>query len=105
LLGAAQGGAQEVGGGVGLGQHGFLDRAGLTEQVALTRAVAMSSDVSAGATELAAEQAVDAWIGHRQGQVEAMRASVDEIEASGTGWTFAKLTIANGAIRSIASNL
>ena len=30
-----------------------------------------------------------------------LRASVDEIDASGVGWTFAKLTIANGAIRSI----
>ena len=27
--------------------------------------------------------------------------SVDEIETSGTGWTFAKLTIANGAIREV----
>ena len=27
----------------------------------------------------------------------------DEIEASGAGWTFAKLTIANAAIREIAA--
>ncbi len=77
----------------------------MAEQVALTRAVAKASDVSVGSTEAAAEAAVDAWIGPRQAQVETMRASVDEIEASGTGWTFAKLTIANGAIRSIAGSL
>ena len=35
--------------------------------------------------------------------MEAIRASVDEIEASGAGWTFAKLTIANGAIRALAA--
>jgi glutamate dehydrogenase len=28
---------------------------------------------------------------------------VDEIESSGSGWTFAKLTIANSVIREIAS--
>ena len=49
-------------------------------------------------------QAVDAWIGARMDQVEALRASVDEIETSGSGWTFAKLTIANSSIREIASS-
>jgi len=77
----------------------------MAEQVALTRAVAKASDPTVGANEEAAEGAVDAWIGPRLAQVEAMRASVDEIEASGSGWTFAKLTIANGAIRSIAGKL
>ena len=33
-----------------------------------------------------------------------VRASVDEIENSGSGWTFAKLTIANSVIREIASS-
>ena len=74
----------------------------MAEQVALTREVAKASDVSVGASEQAAEAAVDAWIGPRQARVEGLRASVDEIEASGSGWTFAKLTIANGAIRSVA---
>jgi glutamate dehydrogenase len=75
----------------------------MAEQVVLTRAVARSSTPSAGAGELAAEKAVDAWIGPRQETVEGVRASVDEIEASGSGWTFAKLTIANSVIREIAS--
>ena len=76
----------------------------MNEQVVLTRAVARSTDASAGATELSAEQAVDRWIGPRLKTVEGVRASVDEIEASGSGWTFAKLTIANAVIREIASS-
>ena len=38
----------------------------------------------------------------RAGLVESVRASVDEIEQSGSGWTFAKLTIANATIRDLA---
>ncbi|MFN3669663.1 MAG: NAD-glutamate dehydrogenase [Brevundimonas sp.] len=76
----------------------------MAEQATLTRAIAEASDVSVGASEAAAETAVDAWIGSRQGLVEGVRASVDEIEASGAGWTFAKLTIANSVIREIASS-
>ena len=72
------------------------------EQRTLTRAVARASDPSVGVSEEAAEAAVDAWIGARQGVVEGVRASVDEIEGSGSGWTFAKLTIANGMIRQVA---
>ncbi|GAA0614698.1 NAD-glutamate dehydrogenase [Brevundimonas kwangchunensis] len=74
------------------------------EQMALTRAVAKASNASVGASEETAEKAVDAWIGSRQVTVEGVRASVDEIESSGSGWTFAKLTIANSAIREIASS-
>ncbi|MCS6626334.1 NAD-glutamate dehydrogenase [Roseibacterium beibuensis] len=76
----------------------------MNEQLALTRAVARSTDASVGASELSAEKAVDRWIGPRQATVEGVRASVDEIEASGSGWTFAKLTIANAVIREIASS-
>ncbi len=75
----------------------------MTEQMVLTRAVARASDASVGASEASAEAAVDAWIGPRLATVEGVRASVDEIEASGAGWTFAKLTIANAAIREIAA--
>ncbi|MDP2115909.1 MAG: NAD-glutamate dehydrogenase, partial [Brevundimonas sp.] len=74
------------------------------EQMTLTGAVAAASATSAGSGEAAAEAAVDAWVGPRQGIVEGLRASVDEIEASGMGWTFAKLTIANSVIREIASS-
>jgi len=75
----------------------------MSEQVTLTRAVAKASDASVGVSEAAAEAAVDAWIGPRQAIVEGVRASVDEIQASSAGWTFAKLTIANGEIRSVAA--
>lgn len=71
----------------------------MSEQLALTRAVAKSVKPKAGESEKAAEAAVDAWIGPRLATVEALRASVDEIEASGAGWTFAKLTLANATIR------
>ena len=77
----------------------------MAEQVALTRAVALSSEPAVGDTEANAEAAVDAWIGSRQAVVEGVRAAVDEIEASGTGWTFAKLTIANGQIRQVVGAL
>ncbi len=76
----------------------------MAEQVVLTRAVAKASDPAVGDTEATAEAAVDAWIGTRQALVEGVRAAVDEIEASGTGWTFAKLTIANGQIRQVAGS-
>jgi glutamate dehydrogenase len=76
----------------------------MAEHVLLTRAVAKSAKATVGASEAKAEAAVDAWIGPRLETVEGVRASVDEIEASGSGWTFAKLTIANGAIREIASS-
>ncbi|RZJ91569.1 MAG: NAD-glutamate dehydrogenase, partial [Brevundimonas sp.] len=74
----------------------------MNEQRVLTRAVAASATESVGVSEDAAEAAVDAWVGERAKVVEGVRASVDEIEASGAGWTFAKLTIANSAIRDVA---
>ncbi len=74
----------------------------MNEQATLTRAVAKASDPSVGVSEDAAEAAVDAWIGSKQELVESVRASVDEIEQSGSGWTFAKLTIANATIRDLA---
>jgi glutamate dehydrogenase len=75
----------------------------MNEQSILTRAVARVSDAAVGVSEDAAEGAVDAWIGSKLAVVEGVRASVDEIEQSGSGWTFAKLTIANAAIRDLAS--
>jgi len=77
----------------------------MAEQVVLTRAVATASPPTVGDSEATAEAAVDAWIGPRQALVAGVRASVDEIEASGTGWTFAKLTIANGQIRQVAGSV
>jgi glutamate dehydrogenase len=75
-----------------------------TEQVVLTRAVARSSKASVGASEQEAEQAVDAWVGERAEVAEGVRRAVDEIEQSGHGWSFAKLTIANIAVRDFAAS-
>ncbi|WP_122468155.1 NAD-glutamate dehydrogenase [Brevundimonas lutea] len=73
------------------------------EQLVLTRAVAKASKVEAGKSEETAEHAVDSWIGERCELVEGVRRSVDEIEQSGHGWSFAKLTIANIVIREMAA--
>ena len=64
-------------------------------------APAASAEALATARVSCCCSAIKSWIGARIGQVESLRASVDEIETSGTGWTFAKLTIANGAIREV----
>src|SRR5690606_2610167 len=61
----------------------------MSEQVTLTRAVAKVSGPAVGDSEATAEAAGDAFIGHRADLVEGVRTAVDEIEASGTGWTFA----------------
>ena len=76
----------------------------MAEQQQLTRAVAASVNESVSISEADAEAAVDSWIGDRLPQVEALRASVDGIETSGAGWTFAKLTIANSGIREVISS-
>jgi len=73
----------------------------MTAQLALTRAVAKTSSVKVGSSKEAAEQAIDVWIGPKLATVEGLRASVDEIEASGSGWTFAKLSIASGQLRTV----
>jgi len=75
----------------------------MAEQQQLTRAVATPINESVSNSEANAEAAVDSWIGDRLPQVEALRASVDGIETSGAGWTFAKLTIANSGIREVLS--
>ncbi|HWE45639.1 MAG TPA: NAD-glutamate dehydrogenase [Caulobacteraceae bacterium] len=75
----------------------------LTEQAALTRAVAKAASPGAGADAKSAQTAIRDWIGERAKSVEAARRTVDEIEQSGAGWTFAKLTIANAALRELAA--
>jgi glutamate dehydrogenase len=75
----------------------------LTEQAALTRAVAKASSPGAGASVKAAQTAIRDWVGERSKAVDLARRTVDEIEQSGSGWTFAKLTIANAALRELAA--
>ena len=85
----------------------FSDELAMDDLLAASRALAaerrarLAAERRLEGSEKKAEAAVDAWIGPRLAVVEGVRASVDEIEASGSGWTFAKLTIANGAIREV----
>jgi glutamate dehydrogenase len=76
----------------------------LTEQAALAGAV-MSF---AGRPEPDEEPArvvaaVNAWSTAHAGRVKLARRVIDEIEKAPGGWTFAKLTIANGALRELTS--
>ncbi|MFN4296482.1 MAG: NAD-glutamate dehydrogenase [Brevundimonas sp.] len=75
----------------------------MAEQVVITRAVARGCKEAVGESEKTAEAAVDGWVGDRQGIAEGVRRAVDEIEQSGHGWSFAKLTIANVAVRDFAA--
>ena len=75
----------------------------MAEQVVITRAVAQGCAEAVGESEKTAEAAVDAWVGDRQGIAEGVRRTVDEIDQSSQGWSFAKLTIANVAVRDFAS--
>ena len=75
----------------------------LAEQAAVTRAVmAFAGSVQAGASEETANAAIAAWAALRREPSEAARKAVEEIEAAGGAWSFAKLTIANAALRELA---
>ena len=75
------------------------------------RCAVLYRDVSRTAESLAsfaagdgqARQAVEAWIPPRQALVEQAAALIGDIEALGEGWSFAKLTIAGGALRQLAA--
>jgi glutamate dehydrogenase len=46
--------------------------------------------------------AVTAWTSAHTQRVKAARRTIDDVEKAPGGWTFAKLTIANGALRELA---
>jgi glutamate dehydrogenase len=76
----------------------------LAEQAAVTRAViAYADDAKAGASDEAAQAAIAAWTAERRDVALAAHKAVEEIEASGGAWSFAKLTIANAALRELAN--
>jgi glutamate dehydrogenase len=66
------------------------------EQFARARAIAVGLS---GKTPDAAETAVEAWIAPRRAAVERAGRTLAEIEDAAEGWSFAKLTIANAAVR------
>jgi glutamate dehydrogenase len=75
----------------------------LAEQAALTRAViAKAKKPEAGADAARAKAATSAWASGRSEAVREARRVIEEIERDGGGWTFAKLTIANAALRGLA---
>ncbi len=73
----------------------------IQEQTDLTRAVAAGAK-TAPADLAAAQTAIMGWIKERKAQAERALRTIDEIEAGGDGWSFAKLTIANAALRDMA---
>jgi glutamate dehydrogenase len=50
-----------------------------------------------------AAQAVQAWIADRADTVRSARRTIEEVERAPGGWSFAKLTIANAALRELAA--
>ncbi|TAJ71360.1 MAG: NAD-glutamate dehydrogenase [Phenylobacterium sp.] len=76
----------------------------LAEQAQLTRAImAFAGGAQAGEDDAHARNAVSAWVALRPDQARAATRTVEEIEAGGGAWTFAKLTIANAALRELAA--
>jgi glutamate dehydrogenase len=74
----------------------------LAEQAGLTRTVmAFAGTSQAGEDAEHAKDAVSAWAALRHDKAEAARRTIEEIDQSGP-WTFAKLTIANAALRELA---
>ena len=76
----------------------------LAEQATITRVVmAHAKNQKAGESAESAKVAITAWSAGRQDAVDAAHKAVAEIEAAGGAWTFAKLTIANSAVRELAT--
>jgi glutamate dehydrogenase len=76
----------------------------LSEQTAITQAVLkFSASAQAGEDEVSAKAAVTSWAALRMDRVRSVKRTVEDIENAGGGWTFAKLTIANAALRELAT--
>ncbi|MBL8553158.1 MAG: NAD-glutamate dehydrogenase [Phenylobacterium sp.] len=76
----------------------------LSEQAQLTRAImAFTGSAQAGEDKGSARDAVRAWAALRRDLASTATRTVEEIEAGGSAWTFAKLTIANAALRELAA--
>ncbi|MBC6983326.1 NAD-glutamate dehydrogenase [Caulobacter sp. 17J80-11] len=75
----------------------------LSEQAALTLAIGKAASPASVGNGEAARQAIQEWVRARSATVDHARKTIEEIEQAGAGWSFAKLTIANAAIRELAS--
>jgi glutamate dehydrogenase len=75
----------------------------LTEQAAATKAViGFSAKPDAGADAAAARTAVQAWAAQRKDAARTAKRTLDEAQSAPGGWSFAKLTIVNAALRGLA---
>jgi len=76
----------------------------LAEQTAITQAVLkFSANAQAGEDEVSAKAATASWAALRADSVRAAKRTIEDIEQAGGGWTFAKLTIANAALRGLTA--
>jgi glutamate dehydrogenase len=76
----------------------------LAEQTALTRTLMdFGASPQAAEDEAAARDTVSSWTALRAGPAAEAGRVLGEIEAAGGDWTFAKLTIANAALRELAA--
>jgi glutamate dehydrogenase len=75
----------------------------LAEQAALARSIMdYVGRPEAGEDAAAAKAAVSSWTALNSEAVRLARTTISEIEKEGGGWSFAKLTIANAALRELA---
>ncbi|MBI5939510.1 MAG: NAD-glutamate dehydrogenase, partial [Caulobacterales bacterium] len=76
----------------------------LSEQAQVTRAVmAFAGSPDSAASPDAAKATVSSWAQMHSGPGRVVRKTIEEIEQAGGGWTFAKLTIANAALRELVA--
>jgi len=76
----------------------------LGEQAAITQAVLkFAANAQAGEDEPGAKAAISSWAALRGELPRTVKRTIEEIEQAGGGWTFAKLTIANAALRELSA--
>ncbi len=76
----------------------------LAEQALVARAVMTFANTPDAAEDPdAARSTVNSWAQMHSGPGRAVKRTIEEIEQAGGGWTFAKLTIANAALRELAN--
>jgi glutamate dehydrogenase len=76
----------------------------LTEQTSITQSVLkFAANAQAGEDEAAAKAAIASWGSLRGDRPKAVKRTIEDIEQAGGGWTFAKLTIANAALRELST--
>ena len=74
----------------------------LGEQTEITRAVLrFAANEQAGESDEAAQAAIASWSALRNNRVRTAQTTIETIERAAGGWSFAKLTIANAALREL----